>query len=41
MVLVYGAWLLLGISTEVPRAVFRIALSTQAVKLMSEQIVGK
>lgn len=41
MALVYSAWLLPGISTEVPLTLFRIALSTQAIKLMSEQIAGK
>lgn len=41
MVLGYGAWLLPGISTKVPLALFQIALSTRAVKLMSEQIAGK
>lgn len=41
MVLGYGAWLLLGISTEVPLTLFQIALSTCTVKLMSEQIAGK
>lgn len=41
MVLGYGAWLLTGISAEVPLALFQIALSTWAVKLMSERIAGK
>lgn len=36
-----GAWLQRGISTEVPLALFQMALATRAIKFMAEQLAGK